>query len=365
VAKAETQRPRLSPLAEMIELDIRRRGLTPGDAYLTAEEVGRQFGANSRTASRAMSQLADVNKLVRRRGAGTFVGPEFQKGQSPSAGTIYVLISTGRLLTGLPIDQVIVELSQRIRDCQVRVAVLPTADERDFVKRLLAAGADGEPIVGLVLIGCPSVVHEAVSASGVAAVVFGSSHANGRRLPSADADHRTLGELATQYLIERGCGRVAVILRDRWLPGDNLFLDGVNAALAEASAKHGSPIVRSLPAEADAIAAEVARLLDDDDHPNGLICRGRLFAESALRSIADSGLEVGADIEVIANLDAADQIGSLPIAVVTAEADYREQIRIIAMLLRDQMEGVNHDNEHQVLPVRLVEGTTSTAMTAP
>lgn len=352
--QSETKTPPLSQLAKMIELDINRRGLMPGDPYLTSDEVGRQFGANSRTASRAMTQLADLQKLVRRRGSGTFVGPGFESATPTSVGTLYVLVSNGRLLTGMPIDQMIVELSNRLVDCQIRLAVLPETDQRPFVGRLLETGADGAPVQGVVLVGCPREVHEVVAESGTAAVVFGTVHATSKRLASADADHRAMGEIAARYLAERGCEKVAVVLRDRWLPGDNQFLDGVNDALAASGVNHGSPILRSLPAQHDAIVAETAQMLGDDDYPTGIICRGRLFAESVLEAISGSGLDVGDDVHVIANLDGSDQGATLPIPAVTAETEYADQIAILAKLLRDQIEGTRHDDEHVVLPVKLI-----------
>lgn len=351
---SKTQTSPLSQLAKMIELDISRRGLMPGDPYLTSEEVGRQFGANSRTASRAMTQLADLQKLVRRRGAGTFVGPGFESATPSAVGTVYVLVSNGRLLTGMPIDQMIVELSNRLVDCQVRIAVIPETDQRQFAARLLETGADGGPIQGVVLVGCPREVHEVIAESGTAAVVFGTVHATSKRLASADADHRAMGVLAARYLAEKGCKKVAVVLRDRWLPGDNQFLDGVNDALAESGVNHGSPILRSLPAQHDAVVGEIVQMLGDDDHPTGIICRGRLFAESVLEAIAGSGLEAGDDVHVIANLDGSDQGATLSIPAVTAETQYRDQIAILANLLRDQMEGTRHDHEHVVMPVKLI-----------
>jgi DNA-binding LacI/PurR family transcriptional regulator len=355
MAESKTLTAPLSPLAKKIELDIKRRGLAPGDPYLTADEVGRHFGTQGRTASRAMAQLAEIHLLVRRRGAGTFVGPGIESENGVALGTVYVLVSTGRLLTGLPIDQMVVELGNALRDCQIRLAVVPDTDQRQFVNQLLESGADGRPIGGVVLVGCSRQVHEVVVESGICSVVFGSVHATSRRLFSVDADHRAMGFMAARYLADRGCKKMAIILRDHWLPGDNHFLDGVNEAMATSVVDHGSPVLRSLPAEHDAIVAEVAHMLEGGEGPTGLICRGRLFAESVLEAVASVGREVGEGIEVIANLDAADQGAVLPIPVVAAETSYREQVVTLGRLLQDQMDGTRRDDEHVVLPVKLIE----------
>ena len=62
-------------LAERLGEDIVRRGLRPGDRYVTAAQAAQQLGVSRMSVDRAMNLLVQRRLLVRQRGRGTFVGP--------------------------------------------------------------------------------------------------------------------------------------------------------------------------------------------------------------------------------------------------------------------------------------------------
>src|ERR1700754_1794536 len=66
---------RVAQLAKQLELDIRRRRLRQGDAYLTADGASALLGISRMMANRALNVLANRQLLVRHRSRGTFIGP--------------------------------------------------------------------------------------------------------------------------------------------------------------------------------------------------------------------------------------------------------------------------------------------------
>ena len=77
-----------SGLPTLMYADIRRRGLTAGDQYLTAKVAGDEFGTSRATADRAMQVLVRHGVLERRRGQGTFLTDAL----APSEATMPVVI---------------------------------------------------------------------------------------------------------------------------------------------------------------------------------------------------------------------------------------------------------------------------------
>ena len=72
-----------------------RRGMGPGDRYITAAEAGTLFNVSLSTANSAMCMLAERKLLVRRRNSGSFGGPELKSPVSVGGPTVYVLWRSG------------------------------------------------------------------------------------------------------------------------------------------------------------------------------------------------------------------------------------------------------------------------------
>ena len=85
----------LRRVAERLVTDIRHRGLTVGDRYLTTVEVGQSLGVGKDAASKVMRHLAEQQILISRRRSGTFIGPASTNRHS-KVKTVYVLVSRGR-----------------------------------------------------------------------------------------------------------------------------------------------------------------------------------------------------------------------------------------------------------------------------
>ncbi len=329
--------PRVAQLAGMIELDIRRRGLSAGDTYLTSDQVGQMFGVHARMASRAMVILADRKVLERRRGVGTFVGPKAPPPSSVAIKCVHVLITDERLRTGFDSNGLMAGLMQAIPGTSLQFHQLPSHGAEAQVRSILQFGQSSGAMLGLVLVGCPRGVQQVVARSGVPALVFGTTHQDTSQLLSLDIDHRESGFLAAEYLRRRGRQRWALVLHETWLPGDNHLGDGIMDAMAQPGVRRPNLTVRSVPADPKLIEAEVRGLLESDDRPTGWIVCGELFCRSTLQEIARHDLVIGRDLDVVrVNYDALlEPAPGLP--VLTPELDFGQRSREAAAMLARQI----------------------------
>jgi len=342
-------------LASLIEHDVKSRGLSAGESYLTAQQVGQSFQVHPRTASRAMTLLAERGVLVRKRGAGTFVGPKAPAAAAVQAGCIHLLVSPDRKRMGLPLGDLVDGVLEASGTPNVQCSLLPTFDQAAYVRGLIEKERAGGSLAGMVLVGCRREIQEAVLAGGVPAVVFGGVYASTSSLPSVDVDQFDSGRQLAQYLLGRGHQRLALVTRELWLPGDNLHHDGISRALAKLNMRHGSLIIRCISTEAALVADAIAELLAGDDRPTGLICRGPLFAEAAQTAAHELGLRLPQDVEVV--FDHWTEHSHMGLPHVYPELDYRAQAAVVGKMLRQLMEGTRPDSEHVVVPVRSIEAT--------
>src|ERR1700733_10639073 len=76
----------------LLLLDVRTRGLKPGEPYLTAERAAQLLGSSRATAHRAMSKLGEQQVLVARPGSGTFIGPKAPASPPGTTLSLHVLM---------------------------------------------------------------------------------------------------------------------------------------------------------------------------------------------------------------------------------------------------------------------------------
>jgi LacI family transcriptional regulator len=156
-------------------------------------------------------------------------------------------------------------------------------------------------------------------------------------------------------LLDRGCRRLAMIMHELWLPSDSLYHDGIRRALREAEENHGGIVIRGVPsatAGMDMVSDMIAQLLEQEDRPTGLICRGPAFAEAALRVAAEVGLKVPDDLEIVFDhWTYRSQIG-LPHACPLLP--YRDIVAMIGGMVTELMDGRRPESEHALIDVQLV-----------
>jgi DNA-binding LacI/PurR family transcriptional regulator len=96
-----------------------------------------------------------------------------------------------------------------------------------------SAKAAGET-AGFIAISCPREVYRILSDTNLPMVIHGSAYLDQENIPSVDVDNREAGKLLTEYLIQRGHRRMALLCVTDHLPGDNLFFDGTSEPLTAA-----------------------------------------------------------------------------------------------------------------------------------
>ncbi len=345
----------IARVARLIEEDLLRRDLLPDQRYLTAQEAGERFGVHPRMASRAMNVLAERQLLVRRRGSGTIVGPGLREYRKFRLRCVHVLVSESRYHRGLSGMHLLEAVQRELVGHGVQFNVLPAADEESYVAELLRRGTEDGSLAGLIVIGCGRATQELVDARRVPAVVFGHVYPMTRDLPSVDLDQESAGRLLARCVLERGHRRLAVMANDVWLPGDNLFLDGVQAE----AAGRATVLVRGLPLEEKVLRSELGDLMSSPEPPTAFICRMPSRARIVLDAIRARGAAVPEEFDVVFDhpheSEQDTQLSDvLQCPHVFCEETEESQAAIVSRMLRALVDGERIDSSTIELPVRLV-----------
>jgi len=207
----------------------------------------------------------------------------------------------------------------------------------------------------VVLVGCPREVQEQALLRGVPALVLGSDYSSTRQLPSVDADQFEAGRIAAEYLLKRGCRRIALLMRETWFPGDRRMFEGVGRALDDAKMGHEALMLRNLSVDPAVLAVDLRRLLTQDQPPTGCISRAPLFAQAAVQAAQSVGLKVPENLElIIAGLDR-QAVAGLGLPSVSMKVDVEELAAMGGRMLVQLYQGQQPDPLHVVMPVELVE----------
>lgn len=347
-------------LAKRLEQDVRMRGLCAGDRYLTAAEAARQFGTSVTAAHHALKLLADQQLLLRRRNSGTFVGPKAAASKASKIRTVHVLMPADHCITMARSDLLMRGILSQIGDASVQFNFLPDRDTVAYVRELISmANAAGE-VAGIVAIRCPREVYRLLAESRLPTVVFGSLFPGEPVLPSINTDERETGRLLTQYLIDRGHRRMALLTGAEGWPGDNDFFDGVSQALTTARLPHDALLIRIIPYEERVYWATTQQLLAMSDPPDGFITRERVLvdviaraAEEAGRKASKSTAKASAAVEIVFQEFATTEAEQSPYVHVRPQLLLEDAAAVIGKMLRAVSENRPLESDRIVLPVEL------------
>lgn len=339
------KRSKLEELAQLIEQDLMRRGLSPGDQYLTAQAAGERFGIHPRQANRAMNLLAGRGLLKRRPAVGTVAGPGVERFAAAEANGIHVLIGADRLHSGLRTDVLLQAFSTEMPGTEVKFTVLSETLPPADLNAILDRDADDHRLLGMVLLGCGRQVQEGVARRHLPTVVFGSVFPSTSQLSSLDLNQRQIGFLLAERLLNEGCRQLAVVTHHVWLPGDNAFLDGIHAAFEDHGEALRPPTIRACVVEPKIIRAEIQRLMSQKGSPDGLICHSASIAEVAIKAAPETPVVY----------DDPDPRLPLPgsTCLVQPACSFLDQTRQLAGLLRRVARDPSGQAEHLVIPVEV------------
>ncbi len=353
MAKAQLEISSIAALARQIEADVLRRGLGPGDRYLTAAEAGCLLGVSTTTAGRAMKLLAERRKLVRRRNAGTFVGPGFAPA-SVTVRTVHVLMPAAvRYTTGVVFDVLLDALRRSIERASIHVSFLPAEQELAFVREVIGPARESGQLTGIVAISCSHDVYRYLSDTGTPMVVFGTLYHDLRHLPSIDLDYHQSGRLLAEHLIQRGHRRLALLTNQLHRPGDDAFLEGVTSAMGEAGLPANALLVRTAAPDLSSVPGQVEQLLALPDAPTAIIARQRALARSVRDTLAKLCGPAGQKIEIV--YDDYTQADAEPLDMVrsASKPTFDDIAEVIGDMLRTLIQGRTPDPLHVTIATEL------------
>lgn len=343
VSTTKTPQPpsRIEDISDRVVADIRHRGLVQGDRYLTAEEARDCFGVGKNVINDALKRLAEQGVLVRKQRSGTFVGPNFQVKTNgnpsvPAISVVHIFMPMGYYRSNVIPGSVFVdELTNVIPGTSVQVHHVEdkelTGYTLNYIDRLVNAGSNKE---ALILLRSSRQVQLAAQASGLPTVVFGSTYPDVNDVSSIDPDQSEAGRLAVEAALAQGHQRFALIMRNTWHRGDNLLMEGMSQALAEAGIGIDRVRVLSTAEDAAVIEHDVAELLASDPIPTALICRSRLHATAAARGVIDRGLKPMEDVLVVSVEASASGEDHADLAVVPTHGSTKQVQQIGELLLK-------------------------------
>lgn len=341
-------------VARRLEEDIQRRGLGPGDRYLTAYEAAEMFEISRPMAQRALKLLSDSQKLLRRCRLGTFVGPQMAAVSAPKMQTMFVLGPEAlRLLILDRYIDILKIVGDEIHCTNINYGFIPETEGVAYVRQLLASSIANGTVIGILAVSCPHEIYKFLADTGMPTAVYGSVYYDTPNLPSLDLDNREAGRILTAHLTGRGHRRIAVLATNRGRPGDHDFIEGVTDALTTAGLPPNALILRIAPHTRDSCRHEVRRLLKSTNRPTGLIVRGEHMVSAAHAAVVDMGLDIPSQLDLVFQMVSPNALEDrLPYPHASPKYSGEKSARLLAKMLV-MPEGNQAESKRVIVPVEL------------
>ncbi|GAF82835.1 unnamed protein product [marine sediment metagenome] len=326
--------------------------LREGDRFLTVREAARRFGVSKLTAHRGMSELARRRVLEIYPGAGTFVGPA--GGHHNSRVKVVHFITSKAERDTILLSGGLKGLMEALPEVSVQLSIEPKEEIPQYLEELWF-GQDGRSGVsqGAILSGCSHETRMFFAKNKIPTVVVGHTEED-VDLPYVDYDQREMGYKIGSFLLDKGHDRLGLLLRDRWYPGDTLFLRGVQQAMAERSIAADKLQIHPVAMEDSIAARTIKKILSGPDRPMALICRREAIALACLEVAGELGLHVPRDLALVSTspTDLLMQRANPPITSVFC--DFEKAGRIAGDLLSQRIKGELDGDSQVELPIRLI-----------
>lgn len=360
MSNIDVENTNIKSLAERLVDDIRRRGLLPGERYMTASEARHEFEASEISIHRAMQLLASQNYLVRQRGSGTFVGSRLKpkvKDACPLR-IVHVVMSMDYQRTAtVPAEILVDRLGVSMPEATVEVHYVTPSDAMRHLDRILERiDPDEKASEGIILIRSSRTMQMYVEQSGVPAVVFGGIYPGVTRLPWLDVDQDAIGRMMSRYAMKAKPKRLALLMRDDWRRGDNRLYQAIAREIGKGRYAFDALTVLSIPPESHHIAEELHAVLSEDDSIDAIMCRTHLYADVAAEVVESLGKERVKRTRIVAGGGRKPSL--IRYAYVAPDITEEQQVEIVGQML---LERANHGQtkgqaKHQVVSVHLVGG---------
>ncbi len=363
MSTTDAKTPRVVLLADQILDDIRVRDLQPGDPYLTAADTARMLRVSTGAANRALQLLEQRQVLIRKQCKGTFIARVDPAQANTPLARVRLLVHQNYLRTeGILADGVIVGMQRELPGADVQFNFLSGNDDAESTRRLIAESLAGSQPEGFVMVRAPLPVQRLIHESGLPAVVMGTPYESVRGLSWLDRDHAADARLLTEYLLKRKHRRLLVLIRDRHLPGDRLWMDALAKTAGEAGLSADAVITRHLSADRLEIGAAVRTVLAESGPTPGIIARSEPLAEGAIAAAESLGLHLGRDIDVIVSSIYRRGGENPPVyPYVRSQVPPEEMGEHIGRLLARQARGRQVEAACEMIPVELCNEQTNSS----
>jgi len=355
---------KIKRLAQRLMDDIHRRGLRPGDRYMTASKASDQLEATEISVHRAMQHLADREILVRQRGSGTFIGSGFEpRGPATSPlQVVHVVMAMDYQRTAtVPAETLVDRLSHALSGAVVEVHYVTPHDAMRHLNLIVdrmgrAPERADAPREGIILIRSTRKMQLYVAESSLPAVVFGSVYPGVSGLSWLDGNQLQAGQLMGDYLLEQPEGRTLLLMRDDWRHGDNMMVRGLTESLGRGGVSLGDVQILSIPPDPHHIAGQVHELLHSDPGLTRIACRRDLYADAVADVVDGLGRKRARSVAIVAGGGRRPKLSRY--AYVRPEIDEDEQVEAVGHLLAERA-GEAQTVQHRVVPVSLVRPTNT------
>ena len=180
-------------------------------------------------------------------------------------------------------------------------------------------------------------------------------------LSGVEIDNERGGELAAQFLLQKGHRRIGFVGGDIEIPNctlrtSDLRLAGFRTGLAAADAFLPDAYVRHGDYDLESARHQAQVLFEMKEPPTAIFAANDTLALGVLRAARDRGMHIPHDIAVIGfdNLDMADHIG-----LTTIDQSLGESGRVAVELLQARLADSTRTIQHVRLPLRVVERETA------
>jgi DNA-binding transcriptional regulator YhcF (GntR family) len=353
-----TRIPKIMQMAEVLEQDIRKRGLKPGDRYMTAAEVASFLNVSATTANRVLQILAGRDVVERAQKRGTIVSNPFPERPLRTIEKIHMITFQENVKqTGLMTDPVVVGIQNVLQGCMIQFNFLSPLGREDDLGRLLQEVGRAGSAVGIVLTKSTYQAQRMVEQSGIPAVVHGYPQPSIGKMAWLTVDYEKIGSLAGGHFAKQKVSSAVQLLPERpMLPGDYRLQGAMKKVMSEKGYDAESFHVCCLPYDPEVLRAWFGEQFRGSDGKCGIITNHECLSSvpmDKLRKLAPGrGL---CDVVIIdEHKKAGSQLPKGSPRIHGSVSDF-EVGRHIARLLLRQMDGENGQLS-EILPVKLTTG---------
>ncbi|MBO7708509.1 MAG: GntR family transcriptional regulator [Thermoguttaceae bacterium] len=242
---------RINDYVVLLENDIRKKKLAPGDKYYTAAEAGRFLGVAVDTANKALQVLEKKGAVTRQKKIGTVIADPARGKTDKRLSRIHFLLDAKALsVEGIGNIDILGGLQSVFPVASVNYSFID--QEETSISRLFEGTYSKNNADAFVLVSVPYQIQQLLASTDSPAVIFGSRYHISRFIPSIEQDFHQVAEDVFDYFKEKKRKKTAILLKQTVLGGDAILLNELLQIFP------GKPPLFFLPDDPEMIFSELA-----------------------------------------------------------------------------------------------------------